>query len=792
MGDPFYSQNFSAQALNSKQFDLQSSSNSQTPISTPQLPTDLNKRTTTTKGKRKKVQRACVYCRRSHMTCDVGRPCQRCIKRDIPHLCRDESDTVVTTKKKSAKTIDQAETLNPSIQIKPSQQPTTVGSQPPNLPEEFQITPNFNQINNTLVNQASDNLNFDQVSIQKVLNSSITGYSQINEGISLNSTDKLYSSTPSTRFNSTIEDSSIPSLENSHYDQFGAALPQKQPSNYSNMPFDNQLKSNISLNLFNNTSKIAGLITDVPHGLDNRGVLFRDPKTIYTQPNQPLLDSSKLHDTSNNFTQPDPFDSNKPEFNSIPQTDLKNPIFSSTKDVPIESRSSEKVYESISDLFENKTKELRNKYQAYSEAVLEFNSSTFNDNLEQLLMYKFEAGLLKPHSYVGGYMRMHKFIEKRMSTENVTKLVGIMRIYRPAFQVIIRSLSDIDMLASEITFERQLSDYDYVFSSFSVPACLWRRSGEIYKANKQFADLVGIPLQYLREGRIAIYELLTEDSYVNYFEKYTSIAFDVTQKAVLTSCTLEVSDSVREMIEKDRELGLWKKDVHKDLKILPLYIGAYNDIDYKNDQYSKKQVAEFFKEFWDTSKKIDKSKLTADFIFDSSKEDKSIFITDEHNDSEFLSAKVLLEGEQFLKEENAISSQNTTMNGNFPTRLNGGPNDNFFELPKFPIGYRELSHFDESCMDDSNKNSYRESGDNSFSVQKADQKSEHRRNSQESESKGKLGSRSSESDESSSKLVGDCGIPRKKIRCCFSLTVRRDKNCLPIAIIGNFIPIDDP
>ena len=40
--------------------------------------------------KRRKVSKACVYCRRSHLTCDDGRPCQRCIKRGIAGLCKDE------------------------------------------------------------------------------------------------------------------------------------------------------------------------------------------------------------------------------------------------------------------------------------------------------------------------------------------------------------------------------------------------------------------------------------------------------------------------------------------------------------------------------------------------------------------------------------------------------------------------------------------------------------------------------------------------------------------------------
>lgn len=47
------------------------------------------------------------------------------------------------------------------------------------------------------------------------------------------------------------------------------------------------------------------------------------------------------------------------------------------------------------------------------------------------------------------------------------------------------------------TKERQ--DYDRVFSSMGIPACLWRRTGEIYKANKEFASLVGIPIEILRE-----------------------------------------------------------------------------------------------------------------------------------------------------------------------------------------------------------------------------------------------------------------------------------------------------
>jgi hypothetical protein len=38
-----------------------------------------------------------------------------------------------------------------------------------------------------------------------------------------------------------------------------------------------------------------------------------------------------------------------------------------------------------------------------------------------------------------------------------------------------------------------------------IPACLWRRTGEIYKGNKEFASLVNVPFEDLREVIIQLY-----------------------------------------------------------------------------------------------------------------------------------------------------------------------------------------------------------------------------------------------------------------------------------------------
>jgi PAS domain-containing protein len=60
---------------------------------------------------------------------------------------------------------------------------------------------------------------------------------------------------------------------------------------------------------------------------------------------------------------------------------------------------------------------------------------------------------------------------------------------------------DQDLVFIEEAFERLLLDYDRVFSAMGVPACLWRRTGEIYKGNREFCELVGLDGAMMREVR---------------------------------------------------------------------------------------------------------------------------------------------------------------------------------------------------------------------------------------------------------------------------------------------------
>ncbi len=61
------------------------------------------------------------------------------------------------------------------------------------------------------------------------------------------------------------------------------------------------------------------------------------------------------------------------------------------------------------------------------------------------------------------------------------------------------------MVFIEEAFERLLLDYDRVFSCMGIPACLWRRTGEIYKGNREFAELVGLDGYILRDVGLGVF-----------------------------------------------------------------------------------------------------------------------------------------------------------------------------------------------------------------------------------------------------------------------------------------------
>lgn len=161
-----------------------------------------------------------------------------------------------------------------------------------------------------------------------------------------------------------------------------------------------------------------------------------------------------------------------------------------------------------------------------------------DERLSKVIQAKYDAGLLRPYNHVKGYARLSAWMDRNVSTTSRRRIFKTLSIFRPRFRAVAQSLSDVDLIYIEEAFERLLLDYDRVFSTQGIPSCLWRRTGEIYKGNREFAELVGVGIEELREGKMGIYELMEEESACNYWEKYGAVSFDPRQKAVLTSCVL--------------------------------------------------------------------------------------------------------------------------------------------------------------------------------------------------------------------------------------------------------------
>lgn len=125
------------------------------------------------------------------------------------------------------------------------------------------------------------------------------------------------------------------------------------------------------------------------------------------------------------------------------------------------------------------------------------------ERMNKLLKAKYEAGMLRPFNYVKGYARLNQYMESHMQPALRHKILRQLDKFRPKFRERMQSLTDIELVLSEMWFERSLMEYDRVFASMAIPACCWRRTGEIFRGNKEMAELINVPIESLRDVRHA-------------------------------------------------------------------------------------------------------------------------------------------------------------------------------------------------------------------------------------------------------------------------------------------------
>lgn len=121
------------------------------------------------------------------------------------------------------------------------------------------------------------------------------------------------------------------------------------------------------------------------------------------------------------------------------------------------------------------------------------------ERLRKMMKAKYDAGLLKPFNYVKGYARLLDYMSKHLGTGQRQRIIAQLEKFRPTFRERMHGLTDMQLVFVEMEFEKSLMQYDRVFASMAIPACCWRRTGEISRGNNEMAKLLGVPIESLRD-----------------------------------------------------------------------------------------------------------------------------------------------------------------------------------------------------------------------------------------------------------------------------------------------------
>ncbi|KAI0590195.1 Zn(2)-C6 fungal-type DNA-binding domain [Pyrenophora tritici-repentis] len=425
-----------------------------------------------TSKKRRKVNHACIYCRRSHMTCDLERPCTRCVKRNIGHLCHDEPREGVKKSKSEPENGDR-QSQPPQIEPTTSDVAATAAPQPANAPDAglgmgpHQLAPD-GDASTASVTQP------DPVSAPQL--PALTSGSQ-----PFGNYDDMLSSSQN----------NYPDMHQFHPAYMFNASEVSNEYNLLNDFLNNSLMDD---GAFYGSNDFQSLFTDA--ALMNSMGSLTNNSTYNSNPLRP------------------------PQLLPPPAQNLAGNPTQRSGGGPID-KARERYLITAADPAGNDSPEER---------------------MNKLLKAKVDAGLLKPFNYVKGYARLNQYMEQNLQQISRVRVLRQLDRFRPKFRERMQSLTDVDLVRIEMWFDKSLMEYDRVFASMAIPACCWRRTGEIYRGNKEMARLIHVPMSKLRDGNIALHEIIAEPSLVSYWEKFGAIAFDHTQKAILTSCSLKNPD----------------------------------------------------------------------------------------------------------------------------------------------------------------------------------------------------------------------------------------------------------
>ncbi|KAI8339697.1 hypothetical protein BC941DRAFT_421200 [Chlamydoabsidia padenii] len=148
------------------------------------------------------------------------------------------------------------------------------------------------------------------------------------------------------------------------------------------------------------------------------------------------------------------------------------------------------------------------------------------------------ARATKPFSYADGYHYLINYVKQKMTQQDLMRISRALALFRPSVLASMMNLTEDDLIFTEKCLQRTLLEYEKLISYSGTPTVVWRRTGEITLVGKEFSLLTQWSRDALLSKKTYIYELMSNPSAIEYWEKYSSHAFDNTDSAVYSSCIL--------------------------------------------------------------------------------------------------------------------------------------------------------------------------------------------------------------------------------------------------------------
>lgn len=192
----------------------------------------------------------------------------------------------------------------------------------------------------------------------------------------------------------------------------------------------------------------------------------------------------------------------------------------------------------------------------------------------------------RPYPYTKGYHALIAYLRQRFAKPQLMVLAKSMAAYRPSFIATTKTLQEDDLIFMEKCFQRTLLEFQKFIMSSGTPTVVWRRTGQIAAAGREFCiltgwahtDLVRCPgpdqqQQLLQQNGTEtknqeprfIMELMDDASVTRYFEVFTTLAFGDSRGVIMTECTLLRPDG-----QKVRTACTWT--VKRDVFDIPMMI----------------------------------------------------------------------------------------------------------------------------------------------------------------------------------------------------------------------------